>query len=50
MSSIQNLTPYQQQPLENAGLKAQNTKLAETAIIVQSMTMQRKIILAEIRH
>lgn len=50
MSSTQNLTLYHDQSLGNAGLKTQNIKLAETAITMQSMTVQRKIILVEIRY
>lgn len=50
MSSIQNVTPYDDQSLGNAGLKTPNMTLAETATIMQSITVQRKIILAEIRQ
>lgn len=50
MSSTQNLTPYHDQSLGNAGLKAQNIKVAETATTMQRMTAQRKIILVEIRY
>lgn len=50
MSNIQNSTPYHDQTLGIARLKAQNIKSAEPVTIMQSMTVRRNIILAEIRY
>lgn len=47
MSNIQNLTPYHDQTLGIARLKAQNVKSADSLTIMQSM--RRNTILAEIR-